>query len=135
MGLELTTDRYPPITSQMRYPLRHAASTYLYHCPLVLINLDHWLVKLTIEAYQNAPTFVFAIKHLNERLCKLTEKPHAGLWCYMLAFSCTWMWFVLAFRFKGNLSIGFFFFLNCLKLLINVSRNYWISWKSASGFI
>ena len=26
MGLELTTDRYPPITSQTRYPLRHAAS-------------------------------------------------------------------------------------------------------------
>ena len=26
MGLELTTDKYPPITSQMRYPLRHAAS-------------------------------------------------------------------------------------------------------------
>ena len=26
MGLELTTDRYPPITGQTRYPLRHAAS-------------------------------------------------------------------------------------------------------------
>ena len=26
MGLELTTDRYPPITSQTRYPLRHTAS-------------------------------------------------------------------------------------------------------------
>ena len=26
MGLELTTDKYPPITSQTRYPLRHAAS-------------------------------------------------------------------------------------------------------------
>ena len=25
MGLELTTDRYPPITSHTRYPLRHAA--------------------------------------------------------------------------------------------------------------
>ena len=25
MGLELTTDRYPPITSQTRYPLCHAA--------------------------------------------------------------------------------------------------------------
>ena len=24
MGLELTTDKYPPITSQTRYPLRHA---------------------------------------------------------------------------------------------------------------
>ena len=28
MGLELTTDRYPPITSQTRYPLRHAVSMY-----------------------------------------------------------------------------------------------------------
>ena len=26
MGLELTTDRFPPIKSQTRYPLRHAAS-------------------------------------------------------------------------------------------------------------
>ena len=26
MGLELTTDKYSPITSQTRYPLRHAAS-------------------------------------------------------------------------------------------------------------
>ena len=26
MGLELTTDMYPPITSQKRYPLRHATS-------------------------------------------------------------------------------------------------------------
>ena len=28
MGLELTTDKYPPITSQTRYPLRHAASNF-----------------------------------------------------------------------------------------------------------
>ena len=26
MVLELTTDRYPPITSQTRYPLRHAVT-------------------------------------------------------------------------------------------------------------
>ena len=26
MGLEITTDRHPPITSQARYPLRHAAA-------------------------------------------------------------------------------------------------------------
>ena len=26
MGLELTTERYPPIMSQTRYPLRHAAN-------------------------------------------------------------------------------------------------------------
>ena len=26
MGLELTTDRYPPMTSQTSYPLRHADS-------------------------------------------------------------------------------------------------------------
>ena len=25
MGLEIKTDRHPPITSQTRYPLRHAA--------------------------------------------------------------------------------------------------------------
>ena len=36
MGLELTTDRYPSITSQMHYPLRHAASC------LHLINLTNY---------------------------------------------------------------------------------------------
>ena len=29
IGLELTTDRYPLITSQTRYPLRHIASSLL----------------------------------------------------------------------------------------------------------
>ena len=33
MGLELTTDKYPPIKSQTRYPLRHAAALHVvfYH--------------------------------------------------------------------------------------------------------
>ena len=31
MGLELTTDKYPPITSQTRYPLRHAASSLVVY--------------------------------------------------------------------------------------------------------
>ena len=35
MGLELTADRYPPITSQTRYPLRHA-KTYNKEMVLVL---------------------------------------------------------------------------------------------------
>ena len=30
MGLKLTTDRYPPIMSQTRYPLRHVASRHYY---------------------------------------------------------------------------------------------------------
>ena len=30
MGLELKTDRHPPITSQTRYPLRHAASIFFF---------------------------------------------------------------------------------------------------------
>ena len=34
MGLELTTDKYPPITSQTRYPLRHAAD---------MLNIDKLL--------------------------------------------------------------------------------------------
>ena len=29
LGLELTTDRHPPTTSQTRYPLRHAAPLIL----------------------------------------------------------------------------------------------------------
>ena len=31
MGLKLTTDKYPPITSQTRYPLRHATSIFEYY--------------------------------------------------------------------------------------------------------
>ena len=31
MGLELMTDKYPSITSQTRYPLRHAASMYVFN--------------------------------------------------------------------------------------------------------
>ena len=38
MGLELTTDRYPPITSQTRYPLRHPASVRVRHCPKTVMK-------------------------------------------------------------------------------------------------
>ena len=31
MGLELTTDRYPPMTSQTRYPLRHVGCFLTFH--------------------------------------------------------------------------------------------------------
>ena len=37
MGLELTTDRYPLITSQTRYPLRHAASCQRMHVVVVVV--------------------------------------------------------------------------------------------------
>ena len=39
MGLELTTDKYPPITSQTRYPLRHAASNLVAY--VALPNRDY----------------------------------------------------------------------------------------------
>ena len=38
MGLELTTDRYPPITSQTCYPLHHAASLTYIHTYIPLNN-------------------------------------------------------------------------------------------------
>jgi len=53
MGLELTTDKYPPITSQTRYPLLHAASKYscihacvlstdmLVYYPLICLCIIH----------------------------------------------------------------------------------------------
>ena len=39
MGLELTTDRYPLITSQARYPLRHAASGVIFCYPIKSLYL------------------------------------------------------------------------------------------------
>ena len=52
MGLELTTDKYPPITSQTRYPLRHAASvktalvTAIVICWLLLCRLTTLVPEL-----------------------------------------------------------------------------------------
>ena len=50
MGLELTTDRYPPITNQTRYPLRHAASDLLYiiytHVVYLIIVFAFYILRL-----------------------------------------------------------------------------------------
>ena len=40
MGFELTTDRYPPITSQKRYPLRHAASYLVIRNITVVVAIN-----------------------------------------------------------------------------------------------
>ena len=45
MGLELTTDRYLPITSQTRYPLRHAAST-MYMLFMILSDFMYMLFMI-----------------------------------------------------------------------------------------
>ena len=51
MGLELTSDKYPPITSQTRYPLRHAASASIdikvwhYVCGGGVVKLPEKLIK------------------------------------------------------------------------------------------
>ena len=42
MGLDLTTDRYPPITSQTRYPLRHEASMLFCNIKLLVVNEIHY---------------------------------------------------------------------------------------------
>ena len=42
MGLDLTTDRYPPITNQTRYPLRHAASDLLVIYSNTAIHCESW---------------------------------------------------------------------------------------------
>ena len=50
MGLELTTDKYPPITSQTRYPLRHAAfggKDWLVSFTVPFGGKD-WLVSFTV---------------------------------------------------------------------------------------
>ena len=50
MGLELTTDKYPPITSQTRYPLRHAASKvtcYTNQAYILIVRMYNMLVSQT----------------------------------------------------------------------------------------
>jgi len=44
MELELTSDRYPPITNQTRYPLRHVASS----CKASLFNLFTLTIPILI---------------------------------------------------------------------------------------
>ena len=42
MGFELTTDKYPPITSQTRDPLRHAAINVNACTPDFYVNMFSW---------------------------------------------------------------------------------------------
>ena len=50
MGLKLTTDRYPPITRQTCYPLRHAASCFHYtFINLKSVNLLLIYIQLRAE--------------------------------------------------------------------------------------
>ena len=48
MGLDLTTDKYPPITSQTRYPLRHAAIPTAPRRLLYVLTLV-WLITIKIS--------------------------------------------------------------------------------------
>ena len=50
MGLELTTGRYPPITSQTRYPLQHAAFENIIK--LVIIKRDVTFKKIRRKGAQ-----------------------------------------------------------------------------------
>ena len=51
MGLELTTDRYPPITSQTRYPLRHALR------PLNREDTDECTLTITCRSKHVQPSY------------------------------------------------------------------------------
>ena len=51
MGLELTTDRYPPITSQTRYPLPHAASSCTYQLLKHVYNLLTGVIVLKTRSF------------------------------------------------------------------------------------
>ena len=57
MGLELTNDRYPPITSQTRYPLRHAASTLDLKYTVLYFSIM-WKTQLDIETNIMGEKFV-----------------------------------------------------------------------------
>jgi len=48
MGLKLTTDRYPPITSQTRYTLRHASLVSI----ITIISLGK-IIKVYTFFYEN----------------------------------------------------------------------------------
>ena len=65
MGLELTTDRYPPITSQTRYPLRHAASSHvveMYMCDCVFLTTERLHMH---RVYQCQYSILHHISHFN----------------------------------------------------------------------
>ena len=69
MGLELTTDRYPPITSQTRYPLRHAVSFMNILSTInASISSTHVLVNMHLWHYvelEDLECYCLNLKHLN----------------------------------------------------------------------
>ena len=57
-GLELTTDRYPSITSHTRFPLRQAASKVLYKCISsisVYVHIQRLSIYVMFKQYKNTP--------------------------------------------------------------------------------
>ena len=55
MGLELTTDRYPPITSQTRYRLRHVVICSQHHYICSLLCRIFKLFSLVFYSYTTIP--------------------------------------------------------------------------------
>ena len=61
MGLELTTDKYPPITSQTRYPLRHAASW------ATLFKFSYVVMWFTYFLFEYSCWYVRINKHVGDK--------------------------------------------------------------------
>ena len=55
MGLELTSDRYPPIRSQTRYPLRHAACNCFERDLIVIRKFLHFCtIRMEVQGRKNS---------------------------------------------------------------------------------
>ena len=85
MGLELRTDRHPPITSQTPYPLHHATPSiliklYFFTLPVItLVNV--WSFRLNIG---QSHTRVRSYMHISDNV-------HYCTWIQVLPTPCFWI--------------------------------------------
>jgi len=72
MGVELMTDRYSPITSQTRYPLRQAAS------PICLLFYYYYYAIISL---------FISVEHGGVSLCELTQGSSSiyGKYMYLIS--------------------------------------------------
>jgi len=75
MGLKLTPDRHPPITSQSCYPLRHAA-----------LIAQYWLAPITDNLLSRIVSTTITIKSIimNQYLFLITTAAELNLKTYLL---------------------------------------------------
>ena len=109
MGLELTTDRYPPITSQTRYPLRHRFNNNIDRLlnqqdnvsillTTILTNFKRrypiYINTLVLMQNLNLPTYIKPELNLNPYLIIILNKKNLHNSSYKYIFCLNWKIFV-----------------------------------------